>query len=65
MIKQRILEEVENYEEDRDDQQYQMGILSFLEEAATGGMKELIRDIGIHPDNLSFVNVGDLQKQRD
>jgi hypothetical protein len=42
-----------------------MGILSFLEEAATGGMKELIRDIGIHPDNLSFVNVGDLQKQRD
>jgi hypothetical protein len=42
-----------------------MGILSYLEEAATGGMKELIRDIGIHPDNLSFVNVGDLQKQRD
>ncbi len=40
--------------------------MSYVEEAAYGDLKALIRDIGIHPDNLAlFKNFGDLQKEKD
>jgi hypothetical protein len=31
-----------------------------LNEATAGEMRELVRDIGIHTDNMEFFNVGDL-----
>lgn len=65
-FKQKLSEEIDNYEDIRNNPQYEYGILTYVEEAAYGDLKALIRDIGIHPDNLSlFVNFGDLQKERD
>jgi hypothetical protein len=45
--------------------QFENGILTYLNEATYGEMRDLIRDVGIHTDNMEFYNVGDLQKKRD
>lgn len=39
--------------------------MTYLNEASMGEMRDLVRDIGIHTDNMEFFNVGDLQKQRE
>jgi hypothetical protein len=36
-----------------------------LNEATYGEMRDLVRDVGIAPDNIEFVNVGDLAKKRE
>jgi hypothetical protein len=36
-----------------------------LNEASYGEMRDLIREVGIHQDNMEFFNVGDLAKQRE
>lgn len=40
-------------------------MLSYLNEASFGEMKDLVRDVGIHTDNMEVMNVGDLQKKRE
>jgi len=39
--------------------------LSYVNEATYGEMKDLVRDVGITPDSIEFMNVQDLQKKRD
>jgi hypothetical protein len=36
-----------------------------LSDSSYGELRDLVREIGIHPDNMEFMNVGDLQKKRD
>ena len=45
--------------------QLENGILTYLTEATYGEMKDLVKDVGILPENLEFLNVGDLQKKRE
>ena len=40
-------------------------MLTYINEASYGEMRDLIRDVGISSDNLTFMNVGDLQKKRE
>ena len=41
------------------------GILTLINEGTYGDMKELVTDVGISSDSLEFMNVQDLQKQRE
>lgn len=61
----KIREEIQNYEQDRENPQFQHGILSYLNEAAWGEMRDLLNDIGVKNENIPFANVGDYQKRRD
>ncbi len=40
------------------------GLLTMINEVATGEMRDLIKDVGIN-NSMEFSNVSDLQKSRD
>lgn len=61
----RIDKEIGNYYSVSNNPQFENGLLTYLNEAAYGEMRDLIRDVGIHVDNLEFFNVGDLMKHRE
>jgi hypothetical protein len=61
----KIEDEIENYTGYQNNPSFEYGVLSYLNEAAFGEMKDLIRDIGIHTDNMDVMNVGDYQKKRE
>ena len=52
--------EIKTYEEFIRNPQFENGLLSYLNEASYGEMRDMIRELGIVNDNLEFVNVGDL-----
>lgn len=64
-IRAEIESEIGNYETMRNNPQFEYGILTYLNEATVGEMKDLVRDIGIYTDNIEFMNVGDFQKKRE
>lgn len=39
---------------------FEQGILTLVNEVATGEMRDLIRDVGINSDTMEFYNTGDL-----
>lgn len=45
--------------------QFENGVLTYLNEATYGEMRDLVRDVGINSDNIEFYNVGDLAKKRE
>jgi hypothetical protein len=57
--------EIDNYTPEIKNTQFEHGVLTYLNEATYGDMRDLVRDVGINNDNLEFVNVGDLQKKRE
>jgi hypothetical protein len=61
----KIEEEIPNYGPTMKNPQFEYGVLTYLNEASYGEMRDLVRDVGIHNDNMEFFNVGDLQKRRD
>ncbi len=61
----KIEEEIGNYTAEQMNPQLENGLLTYVNEAAYGEMRDLIRDVGIHPDNMEFYNVGDLAKKRE
>lgn len=61
----KILDEIQTHEENKYNPQWEHGVLSYLSDGAFGGLKDLVKELGIVNDNLPFMNVGDLQKTRD
>ena len=61
----KIREEIQNYEQEKENPQFQHGVLSYLNEAAWGEMRDLLNDIGVKNESIPFNNVGDYQKMRD
>jgi hypothetical protein len=55
-----IENELDVYKDERRDTTWESGILSYLNEVATGEMKDLVTEIGINKYNLPFYNVSDL-----
>lgn len=64
-MKLKIDEEIENYGHLQNNPQFEYGILSYLNESTYGEMRDLVRDVGIHTDNIEVMNVGDYQKKRE
>lgn len=59
-VKSQLVNEIATYEEIMKNPQLENGLLTYLNEASYGEMRDLIRELGIAPGNLEFVNVGDL-----
>lgn len=59
-FKVAINQEIGTYEADMKNPQFENGVLTYLNEATYGEMRDLVRDVGIHTDNIEFFNVGDL-----
>jgi hypothetical protein len=57
--------EIGNYNRQINNPQFENGVLTYLNEATYGEMRDLVKDVGIAPDNIEFVNVGDLAKKRE
>lgn len=57
--------EIGTYSELTRNNQFENGVLTYLNEATYGEMRDLVRDIGINSDSLEFYSVADLQKQRE
>lgn len=55
-----IENEIGTYDVDKKNPQFENGLLTFLNESSYGEMRDLVRDVGIHEDNMEFFNVGDL-----
>lgn len=64
-FKVAIDQEIGNYNRQINNPQFENGILTYLNEATYGEMRDLVRDVGISSDNIEFVNVGDLAKKRE
>ena len=64
-IRQRMDKEIGTYTNWQHNNQWENGILTYLNEATYGEMRDLVRDVGINSDELTFFSVNDLQKQRE
>ena len=64
-FKVAIAKELGTYENEMKNPQFENGVLTYLNEATYGEMRDLVRDIGIENESLEFFNVGDLMKQRE
>ncbi len=61
-VRAKIDEEIGTLSHLRRNNQFENGVLTYLNEATYGEMRDLVRDIGINSDSLEFFSVGDLQK---
>lgn len=64
-FKVAIDNEIGNYNPQIHNPQFENGVLTYLNEATYGEMRDLVKDVGIAPDNIEFMNVGDLAKKRE
>jgi hypothetical protein len=58
-------EEIGTYEVNIKANQFEQGLLTFLQETSAGDMEELCKDVGINKDTLNFYNIAALQAYRD
>jgi hypothetical protein len=65
VFRDRFNKEIGTYQEMQRNNQFENGVLTYLNEATYGEMRDLVRELGINSDSLEFMNVGDLQKKRE
>jgi hypothetical protein len=65
LYRHRIEKDVETYQPDTHNFQFENGVLTIMNEASYGEMRDLMRDIGIRNKTIEFTNVDELLKQRD
>ena len=61
----QMRDEFQTYEPFREKNQFNNGLLSYLNESAFGDMRALMNDVGIVNGAIPFLNVSDIQKKRD
>jgi len=57
--------EIGTYAKFQDNTQYENGLLTYINEAAWGDLRDLLKDIGINKQTIRFANVQDLVKKKD
>lgn len=60
MFRDKFNKEIGTYQHMQRNFQFENGVLTYLVDASSGEMRDLIKDVGISSDNLEFLNVGDL-----
>lgn len=65
IFRDRMNKEIGTYQAMQDNPQMQNGILTYLNEAAAGEMKDLINDVGINKDAIPFYNLARMNKVND
>lgn len=62
VFRHKIVEEVETYWGQQHASQFEKGLLTYVQEAAFGDLKDLLTDVGISRQSTRFINVADMQK---
>jgi hypothetical protein len=65
IFRNKMNSEIGTYQKYQDNAQMENGVLTYLNEAAYGEMKDLIRDVGISSDEIPFHNLQSIRKLRD
>jgi len=60
-----VNEEVDTYNAEIDNTQFQNGVLTYINEAAWGDLRDLLKDVGINRQTIRFSNVSDMIKTKD
>jgi hypothetical protein len=61
-FKNKIAEELNTFGEDVRQKQFEKGLLTYVNEASWGDLKELLTDVGINRHSIRFFNAGDVIK---
>jgi len=62
VFKKKAIDEIETYFEFQNNPNFENGLLTYVNEASWGDMKELLLDLGISRHNTEFANVSHYQK---
>jgi hypothetical protein len=65
LYRAKIVKEEATFENELMNTQMENGVLSYLNEAAWGDLRELITDLGIRDETIPFVNLAQLNKLRE
>lgn len=65
VFRDKIINEVDTYFEFQNNVQFENGLLTYVNEASWGDMKEMLLDLGISRHNTRFMNVSDMQKVKE
>lgn len=60
-----VEDEIENYTHLDKNPQFEYGLLTYLTETTIGDLNDLVTEVGISPDTMNFMNVGDFIKKQD
>ena len=62
IFRDKMNSEIGTYQKIQDNPQLENGVLTYLNEAASGEMKDLINDVGIYRDSIPFYNLATMTK---
>lgn len=65
IFRDKINTEIPNYSKEENNTQFQNGVLTYVNEAAWGDLRDLLKDVGINKSTIQFANVADLLKAKD
>lgn len=66
IYRSKIVNEIGTYQKQLDKgDQFENGLLTYVNEAAWGEMRELINDVGIRDETIEFINLAKLNKMRE
>lgn len=57
--------EIGTYSKYENNNQFESGVLTYLNEVAWGDLRDLLKDIGINRETLKFFNTSDMIKNND
>jgi hypothetical protein len=65
IFRDKINNEVQTYSKEMNNTQFENGVLTYVNEAAWGDLRELLKDVGINKSTIQFANVADILKAKD
>jgi hypothetical protein len=65
IFRDKMNNEIGTYAKFQDNTQFENGVLTYVNEAAWGDLRDLLKDIGINKQTIRFANVQDLIKKKD
>ena len=65
IFRDKMNDEIGTYARFQDNTQFENGVLTYVNEAAWGDLRDLLKDIGINKQTIRFANVQDLIKKKD
>jgi hypothetical protein len=63
IVRDKVHTEIGTYRKFQENTQFEKGVLTYVNEAAWGDLRELLKDIGVNRQTIRFSNVADLIKQ--
>ena len=65
IVRDRIVKDGATYDEEQNRTNFENGILTYVNEAAWGDLRDLLKDIGINRETIRYSNVADLIEAKD